>query len=286
MSTIETFCGATSCGRPTTSGVLCNECQADLVKHVDSLPWDLEQLQTAATNQNRFTTGGGAKSNETPLMFNPYASTALASLVATVQIWQARMADHVGQPVRFTNPLRAAKWMGQHVDQTRTYINAGQLLDALTYAHDHVEHTINKPPQRQFLGDCATVDETGHTCPGRMYAFAEETEARCDTCGKTIDAATKREELIHELDDRKLTASEIAQLATYMGLTINREQVRKRVNQWSSRGRIIAADHVGSDPRFKFLEVRLLLEQDEGARQEVTVLSPVTPKIAVERRIG
>lgn len=265
MSTNDTYCGAPGCDKPTTSGVLCADCHADLIRHVGSLPWDLAQLQNAATNQVRFTTAVGAKSDETPLMFNPYASTALASLVATVHIWQGRLADHIGQPVRFPNPVKAAKWMGKNLDQIQTFINAGKMLDALADAHGHVEHTINKPPSRQFLGDC-NDNEQGHVCPGRMFAYPDEIEARCDTCTREVNASDRRLELIDELDDRHLTASEIARMTTYMGLTIDREQVRKRINQWHSRKRIVSTNHDESAPQFKFQDVRLLLEQDEEAR--------------------
>jgi hypothetical protein len=265
--TTETYCGAPDCTRPTTIGVLCNDCHNELTHHIDNLPWALEQLQNAATNQTRFTTGGGAKSTETPLMFNPFASGALASLIATVQIWQGRLADHTGQPIRHPNPIKAAKWMGQNISSARTYINAGQMLDALTHAHEHVEKVINKPPQRQYLGDCADVDNSGHTCPGRMFAYPNEAEARCDTCTKEIDAATRRLELLRKMDDKIMSAAEIARIATYMGLTIDRVQVRKRINKWHSRHRITPINHDADNPTFRFLEVRLLLEQDEETRQ-------------------
>lgn len=267
MSTEGTYCGAKNCGRPAIAGVLCNDCQRDLEIHVDNLPWALEQLQNAATNQTRFTTGGGAKSTETPLMFNPFASTALASLTATVHIWQGRIADHSGQPVRFSNPIKAARWIGGHTPSTRTFINAGQMLDALIYALEHVETVINRPPSPQYLGDCASTDDRGHTCPGRMFAYPNEVEARCDTCGKEIEAAARRLTLLRELDDRHLTAAEIARMATYMGLTIDREQVRKRINQWHSRKRIEQVNSDGATAQFRFMEVRLMLEQDEEKRQ-------------------
>lgn len=266
MNQTDTYCGAPNCGRPSPAGTICEGCFVELSDLIERLPWALSHLRNAATNQVRFTTGGGSRSTETPLMFNPKASLELSALEATIAMWQARLADHMCTPVRFPNATQAAHWMFDHLSEAHTFIDAGKMLDSFEFSRKSIEKTLNRPPERTYLGDCTTNDE-GHVCPGRMYSFPEEPEARCDLAGHTSDAAELRLKLLRGLDDRVLTASEIARMATYMGLTIDRTQVRKRINQWHSRKRIIAHDHVGDAPRFKFLEVRLMLEQDEASRQ-------------------
>jgi hypothetical protein len=259
--TTETFCGAPNCAKPTDTGTLCPDCHHELTALVDNLPWALTQLQYAATNQTRFTISVGARSQETPLAFNPRASAELAAFAANVQLWQGRLADHQGMPVRFTNPVKAAKWLADHLTTIRTYINAGQMLDSLAYTFRSVEAVINRPPPSQYLGDC-TSNENGHTCPGRMYAFPGKPEARCDTCGTTKDAEALRLTLLTDLDSRSLTAAEIATTAAYMDLPFSREQVRKKINRWHNKQRISPTGTEHGDPKFNFGTVRRLLEED------------------------
>jgi len=293
------YCAAPACAHPTSGGSLCPTCIDQLHDTLAGLTWTRQQLGNAATRQVRFTNSGGARSSETPLMFNPAAADALRRLDASIRQWQARLADHLAQPVREPHPGRALTWITQHVDTANDWIDLGHLLGDLENEADRALGLINRPEPRQYLGDC--IDASRHDgttcdcechdspdtpcsidggcgllfpapelpCLGRVEAHPDETEARCDTCGTEYDAERIRGRLLKSLDDRVATASEIAQIATYMGLTIDRQTVRKRINQWASRGRILPAPSLDpkASPRFRFGEVRILLDADEARRQ-------------------
>ena len=72
-----------------------------------------------------------------------------------------------------------------------------------------------------------------------------------------------RARLLGELDDRLCTAAEIAHLSTYLGLKADREQVRKRINQWNKRGLITEHPGVTDEVTFRFGEVYERLAADD-----------------------
>ena len=261
------YCASSGCGHPVVSSMICDECTTELLKLLENVDWMLGHLRDVRTRQNRYSQpGGGGSSHEAPLMFNERAAHQMRQYVRTLQKWQARLADHLGLPVRYPRPLAAAAWMWTVIELRgiATWVDAGHMLDELAASHAACVPVIHAPPPRQFLGDCETrYDKT--VCVGKIYGTPDTAEASCDTCGATWDATELRLWLLTKMDDRRLSAAEIARIATYMGLTINREQVRKRINQWHARKQI--EGDTKDNPRFRFKDVRLLLERDEETRQ-------------------
>ena len=98
---------------------------------------------------------------------------------------------------------------------------------------------------------------------GRLYVKAGSVWAMCDECETTHDAEEIRGRLLAELDDRLCTAAEIAKLSTYLGLKADREQVRKRINQWHTRGLIVEHPSLTDEVTFRFGEVYARLATDE-----------------------
>lgn len=290
--TTETTCQRSSCNRPADGWFICATCAEEFVNVLADMAWMLDQLDTVITQQTRYSTQRTTKGATTPLVFNVRASdtkarlvvelNTAASLIATANRWtlptpQARSEDGL-----LTGETCAA-WLERSISAVRLHPHGAEIVDSITSWHTASVWVIDRPAQRQYLGDCTKTPDLGPgsaPCPGRIYGQAGKPEARCDTCGATYPADEMRNVLLKQLDDRYCTAAEIAKLSTYLGLPLGREQVRKRINQWHRRGLIEARNsrEVGEskaarargedvpaiDPTFRFHDALTLLHRHES----------------------
>ena len=259
------------CGRPTRDAAfVCETCGDDLAKALGEVPWLTEELEVTVTRQKgvdyRGVGGGqgGKKPAERPSPVVWGASEARASLKALLVSW-ALFCE--AESVRNSSPYPGlpdddlpslSRWLMWRVDGL-TLVEIGlEAVDEITSAVAHCHRVIDRPADRQYLGQCHEQD-----CTGRMYARPSSPAAHCDTCGTPVPAEEIRKRLLGELDDRLCTAAEIARLSTYLGLKADREQVRKRINQWASRGQLTEHPSVTDEVTFRFGEVYDKLAADE-----------------------
>ena len=260
-----------ACGKPTRDQrYVCDGCADSLSQALGDVPWLDEELETTITKRKgidyRRVGGGKGGKREQPSPPEWTASNARTHLKGVLVAWVRFCAD---EDVRHSSPHRGlpaddlpaiSRWLMWRVDGLSLHDIGAAAVDEITSAVAHCHRLIDRPADRQFLGNCDTCDE------GRLYARPGGAMARCNTCGDMVDAEGLRERLLAELDDRLCTAAEIAHLSTYLGLRADREQVRKRINQWHKRERITAEHAFSPDPVFRFGIVRRLLEQDDTVR--------------------
>lgn len=261
-----TYCAVPGCNRPSDGWFVCANCGIVASNALlDFADWLLDDLQLVITRQTRYTQGGGrSKSATTPLMFNDRASDH-AGGVAMFLDTAARMISEDNQwEADYSDAAGAARWLEHRMSAIRLHVDGGETVDGILAWHVAIKQTIDRPVPRQFLGDCKAVDE-GQVCPGRIYGREGKPEARCDTCGATHQADELRGGLLSELEGRLVSASEAARLATYLGIPLDREQVRKRINQWAKRGRIMRHDREGEQV-FRFGEIHDRLAEEEARR--------------------
>jgi len=197
----------------------------------------LDELDTVLTQQTKYVDSSAGKSSETPMMFNVKASETREILVNEIQNAARLIADANGWVLTYRTPQDCATWLAYGISAIRLHPLGGQMFDEINASFAAAMWVIDRPAQRQFLGDCA-VDPDGAACGGRIYGRAGKPEARCDTCGGIYEADAVRAVLLNVLDDKLCSAAEIARLSTYLGLVSDRDQIRKRINQWSKRGQI------------------------------------------------
>lgn len=260
-------CGACS-STPTRDDVyVCDTCADLLADVLTNMGWLEDQLTTSLTKQKgmdyRRAGSGGGKPAEGPLPLNLSASAALtvlrSALVDAVRYCIAHDVRHSSPDDELPGKSLASlgDWLRWRVDGLVLH-DVPQLVTGITAAADRGLRTVDRRADRQYLGGC-----TVKGCGGSLYAIAGAPFARCDTCGDSMDAGYLRDRLLGELDDRLCTASEIARLCMYLGLRRDRVQVRKRVNVWHHRGRIVSEAALGDEPAFRFGIVWRLLMQDE-----------------------
>lgn len=277
MTAEQTTCGRTACDRPADGWYLCQPCTHDLEKQLHDTAWMLDQLDLVIAGGTRYTDHPGkttSRDTETRLPYSPHAATVRDNYTAAIT--GTALATYANNPAYVDEwptsgpitPTFAAAWLATRISALRLHPDAGPLADAITKAHETALYTIDRPPGRKYLGTCAT-DWQGLDCGGRIYQRAGKPEARCDTCGGEYTNVEALEAAILErLDSHLATAPEIAELATYLDLTINRTQVRKAINLWVHRKQLVPAQRE-PDIKFRFIEARVLLEKAEEKRRKV-----------------
>ena len=262
------------CGRPTRDAAYgCDNCGDELARALGDVPWLDEQMEVTITRQQgidyrRLGHGkGGKKDAERPLPGNWTASEARTHLKALLVLW-TRLCDE--EDVRSSDPRDGlpddnlpaiSRWLMWRVDGLMLHEAAGDAVDEIKSAVAHCHRLIDRHPERQYLGPCSACDD------GRLYARPGGSLATCESCDTSLDAAAVRTRLLAELDDRLCTAAEIARLSTYLGLKANRDQVRNRINQWHSRGRISSESVLADESAFRFGTVYAMLVSDEYGKK-------------------
>lgn len=266
-----TICGVLGCNRPSDGWFVCADCGI-LASNalLDFADWLLDDLGLVVTRQTRYTQGSGgrSKSATTPLVFDDRASDH-AGGVATFLDTTARMIAEDNQWDReYVDAAGAARWLEHRMSAIRLHVDGGEAVDQIVAWHFLVQRTVDRPVPRQYLGDCKAkemVEGVEILCAGRIYGREGKPEARCDTCGTEHMADELRAGLLTELEERLVSASEAARLATYLGIPLDREQVRKRINQWAKRGRVMRHENEG-ETLFRFGEIHERLVEDEALR--------------------
>lgn len=259
------------CGRPTRDeAYTCETCGDDLYRALGDVPWLAEELEISTTRQKgidyRGVGGGkgGKKPAERPSPVSWGPSEARAHLRGLLVSW-ALLCDQDG--VRNSSPHDGlpdddlpslSRYLMWRVDGLMLLDIGSDAVEEIVSAVAHCHRVIDRPADRQYLGDCHEQD-----CQGRIYARPGATFARCDMCMTSVNADSRREEMLTELRDRLCTAAEIARLSTYLGLKADREQVRKRINQWATRKLIVEHPSVTGEVVFQFGEVYARLMSDD-----------------------
>lgn len=247
------------CGRPTRDeAYVCEDCGDLLARALGEIPWLDEQLDISVTGQKgvdyRRTGGskGGKKATERPSPVSWGPSEARAHLRSLLVSW-ARFCDEEGvrhqsvtNDLPDDNLIAMSRWMLNRVDGLMLHDIGSEAVDEITSAVAHCHRVVDRPAERQYLGACDQCET------GRLYSRDGSRWARCDTCAVSADGDTIRTRLLAELDDRLCTASEIARLSTYLGLKADRDTVRKRINQWHSRGLLDAHPVITDEVTFRF----------------------------------
>lgn len=260
-----------NCGRPARNdGYFCDTCGDDLSKALGDVPWLSEELEVTVTRQKgvdyRSATGGSGpkKPSERPSPVQWGAAEARGNLKAILVSWALyceaeevrNSSHHIGLPA--DNLAALSRWLMWRVDGLALHDIGPDAVDQITSAVAHCHRLIDRPADRQYLGNCGEDD-----CLGHMHGRPGAEWARCDTCGTPVKADTIRAKLLKDLDDRLCTAAEIARLSTYLGLKADRDQVRKRINAWAKRGRLEEAASFSDEPTFRFGAVYAMLVVDE-----------------------
>lgn len=268
-----TYCAAAGCGRPTNSNVLCKHCDALLKQHLAEMPWVFDELRIVLTKRARFTRGGpGGKSQENPMPMNITASQVISEVTKVVNEWQGRLADHVGQPVRYPNPITAVAWMltAHSFGKTTTWVDTGHMLDQLTLTRTNADKVIYGPKDKWFAGICSIVTND-HECDADLYADTDKGDLECWRCGHIHDIANRRAALLKHAENTFATATEAARaVIVWSDYERGENLLVKRIGMWAERKRITQRGTILQDgkhrPLYRIGDILDLLASDAHAK--------------------
>lgn len=284
---------ACRCGKPLDRATwTCEDCLTETARLLGDMTWIAEQLEVSISRQRGVGNGAGAPSTgPSPLPWNEWASKCERKLRRTLVHWTTVMhASHVvarggvadvlplGEPSSWSI-TDMARWMTWRVDGLAHHPFGRALLQQLRADAEAATKCVTwKRLGRVYLGRCDGMlpdpehtDQTVQPCEGEVYADEDEDHGECELCARVYALDTRRRAMEAELDARLFPAAEIARLSTFLGLDLDRDQVRKRVNLWHHRRRIACHNcpehgsaRAGSTPLFRYGEVRPLLYRDNA----------------------
>lgn len=265
-----------SCGRPTRDeAFVCDPCIEELDKALGDCGWLEEELETTITRQRGAATSGGARSATTPLPWHEKASDARRTLHSTLATW-VRFIEEEGvrgrpawEPKDSLGSM--SRWL-MHVTAGLGFHELGHdAVDEITDAVAECRRVVFwKRKNRIYLGKCEQVvkdeDDVVVTlsCDGDVYAEEGDQVGECEECGQGVTVVIRKEQIDRRLNDKLFTAAEAATAAGYLGLHGDRDRIRKRINQWHTRGRILPARKEGDESWFRYSDLRPMLFAEFG----------------------
>ena len=184
----------------------------------------------------------------TPLIVNLSAARSHDAAAGELTTWARHVVEERGARPGPGHPLAAcALFLAGQVDWLRHQPEAGEAFTALTAACRTIVSIVDRPADRTVVGRCP--------CGTYLYARQGADNVACTGCGTSYDVASSRDDLRRELEDRLMTAGQIATMAAHLGLTNSRETTRKLINKWAERSRIVAHGRIDGDPTYLFGEV-------------------------------
>lgn len=271
----ETTCQA--CERTTRDDAyLCDHCVEEFDKALGDVTWLDTELETTITRQRGAATNGGSRSATTPLPWHERASAAQRDLHALLVSWVRFCVAEGVRGLPTWEPAdrlpSLARWM-LHATRGLALHELGpdafaELTDAVASCRSVV---FWKRKSRVYLGKCEQVVRDPETddvilacCPGDVYAEEGEQVGHCEECEQGVTVVIRQAEINKRLEDKLFTAAEAATAATYLGLHADRDRIRKRINQWHTRGRVLPARREGDDVWFRYADLRPLLFAEFG----------------------
>ncbi|MER7164512.1 DUF1922 domain-containing protein [Micromonospora sp. NPDC000207] len=241
----------TVCDKPVDdpAAYACTSCTTNARRHLD----DIADTTPAARD-----VAGGATRRGTPtrsngdarLPINLGASARLDAAQTALTTWARHVAGERGiQPPTGPDPLHAAaQWLTRHLDWLRHRQEVPEAYRDIAAVRRIVTGIVDRPAGRVLVGacDCGTV----------LYAKATAATIGCRTCERAWDVAESRDILRQALDDKHMTASQIAALAVVADPDLDRQRVRRLVNVWGHRHAVDVRGHsADGDPLYRLGDV-------------------------------
>ena len=253
----------TACSRPAPDATICRSCTDATATHLRQIPWLYQQLEITLTRQTRIGDRHGARSRETPLMYDPRASVDLETMRTDLALWAREVADHRGviidEPV---TPHGLSRWLLRWNGAAAQHPQAADYADQIAAMVRAATRTIDRAPDMRCLGPC---DIDG--CEAWLYVGMYSPIVTCPNpeCGAEYRVEERRAWLLEQSVDQLRTAAQLSrELPWIAGITID----RKRINQWNSRGRLTRYLPGPDDPRSPRFRVGEVIDLARGEATE------------------
>lgn len=123
----------------------------------------------------------------------------------------------------------AIVFLSAHLDELAHSPFADEAWDELTNATTRLERMVDRRAAAKFHGKCGI-------CKADLYATTDAETVQCRPCGVTFETSALRAEMLDQLADRLVRASEAAHILPGLGTVVG----RKDVDKWANRGLLTA----------------------------------------------
>lgn len=267
--TPQTRTAACACGRPTAGAVLCPRCQETLKWALVNVSAHYVDLSTVAMKQARYGSGAATKGSigkaqplPVDLRFAGKGATGTElrwDTWNTVVAWARSVMEE--QP-QLSGPacgdclhtscsaIRRRRWPANTLPSMITYLArqfrlvvaeiwAPVMLDELLDLERRLTRMVNRPPERWYAGKCSAIDESGEHCTAELYASEDRGQMACHACGTRHDVHGRREFLLEEAKEYRVTATEAAgALMAWTDYDGSEAKLVDRIRKWRDRGRL------------------------------------------------
>lgn len=246
------------------SGVTCMNCHADVTNGLALCERCQQTLTVALVNTaafygdalrirpgQRVRVRGAYQSTPPPLTrptFDPI-TVATCYVDAIVIGWVRNLVDDrpgIDEPP--ADIVRACAWLERHIPTIVTLEWAGELLREMRDCERRLQRLIDRSDTGWYAGVCGNeigreTTEDGEVvplhCPRQLYGTQSSSWVRCPECGRTWDAAARREVMMREARDEVAPVQAIAKAC--VGLLDNEVSVQRlanRIDQWVKREKL------------------------------------------------
>ena len=273
------------CARPQPdTGVACHLCTDRAYRWLGDIAGLVADAQDAADGFARYGTPGRSRGGDDRAPINLTAADALHTATNTITTWARHIAEARGQTVpapdrrpvngpgcpagwcqhRSCRAIRyratahpaavAATWLAGQLGWLRHRPEVAEAYADIDRASRTIARIADRPPADVLVGVCE--------CGDWLYARHGRAYVTCKGCDRQWDVERSRDTLTAAMEDKLLTAAQIATVAARAGHDRNR--VRKLVTTWGRRGIIAARGQVDGATTYRLGDVTARLARDPG----------------------
>lgn len=250
------------CGLPTRDNAyVCDDCLDKAGKALGDIAWLDEQLAITIGKQRGAPTEGGPAGAEKSLPFNVAAAQVRDDLRNTLVGW-VRVCHEEG--VRSSDPkpglpadslTAMARWLLWRVDGLAFHEAGYEAIDEIVYAVAQAHRTIDRAPERQYVGPCA--------CGRDLYRKPGAVMVKCRACEAEYDAEALTDSLRAQVMGRLVTTKEGATLLSRFDLPT----AEGTIHSWVSRKKLTPHGHDRNSRNLYLLDDLFDLAAKEATRR-------------------
>lgn len=267
------------CGRPVQDAFCCGACAGQLEDALrtitgyqgrDTWAHGLDVDLDVALMRLSKIGGGGKRTGDAPLLYDPRASTAAAALRTTLVGW-VRVAHESSGAYGASEALPAdtlsakAGWLLERVERLRHHEAAGEAVRDITGAVQHALRIVDRPPERWYAGICGADLADHDWCHEDLYARVGAVLVQCPACAAVWDVAERRAWLLKQAEDVLAHAALIAQSLSALGTPVTKVMITR----WVADGRLLDRGTDATERKLYRLGDVIDLAHEHAQRQAV-----------------
>lgn len=261
-----------TCGRPTAGAYFCPACETTFRWALANVAAYTDDLGNVLRKQTRYGNQGASKGSigktqplpidgrftATTDVGSQLAYDARATVVAWVRVVQTDQPELAGPTCVdclhvSCSATRRRRFPADKVTSMVAYLARQfrlitserwglEMFDEMLDLERRLAKFVDRPADRWYAGKCSEADEFG-ICVVELYATADRGTVTCPGCGAVHDVATRRDFLLAEAKDIRVTATEAAAaLLAWTDYDGTEKKLIDRIAGWRDDGRLVVAD--------------------------------------------